>query len=41
VGEINVTSKEGEGTIFTVLLPVARDHIALSSEPHKTKSKIA
>ena len=41
LGEINVTSKEGEGTIFTVLLPVARDHIALSSEPHKTKSKIA
>jgi signal transduction histidine kinase len=31
LGEINVTSKEGEGTIFTVLLPVARDHLALSS----------
>lgn len=39
-GEISVTSKEGEGTIFRVLLPLAtNEHQTLSHDLKNTKSK--
>ncbi|MFM6906170.1 MAG: sensor histidine kinase [Acinetobacter sp.] len=40
LGEINVTSHEGEGTIFTVLLPIEREHADLCTEQHKSKAKL-
>lgn len=41
LGEINVTSHEGEGTVFTVLLPIEREHADLCTEQHKSKAKLA
>lgn len=40
LGEINVTSHEGEGTVFTVLLPIEREHADLCTEQHKSKAKL-
>lgn len=40
LGEINVTSHEGEGTVFTVLLPLEREHADLCTEQHKSKAKL-
>ena len=41
LGEINVTSHEGEGTVFTVLLPIEREHADLCTKQHKSKAKLA
>jgi signal transduction histidine kinase len=40
-GEISVSSKEGEGTTFKVLLPAASEHIDECVEQPKTKAKLA
>ena len=40
-GEISVSSNEGEGTIFKVVLPAANEPIDLCVEQHKTKAKLA
>ena len=40
-GEISVSSKEGEGTTFKVLLPVAGEHMDVCVEQPKTKVKLA
>lgn len=39
-GEISVSSNEGEGTIFKVVLPAANEPIDLCVEQHKTKAKL-
>ncbi|WAU72937.1 sensor histidine kinase [Acinetobacter sp. TR11] len=40
-GEISVSSNEGEGTIFKVVLPAANEPIDLCVEQHKSKAKLA
>ncbi|MCE1272779.1 MAG: HAMP domain-containing histidine kinase, partial [Acinetobacter sp.] len=40
-GEISVSSNEGEGTIFKVVLPAANEQIDLCVEQHKSKAKLA
>lgn len=40
-GEISVSSNEGEGTIFKVVLPAANEPIDSSVEQHKSKAKLA
>ncbi|MCU4391122.1 HAMP domain-containing histidine kinase [Acinetobacter courvalinii] len=40
LGEINVTSNEGEGTVFTVLLPIEREQVDLCTTQAKTKAKL-
>ncbi|APR69434.1 sensor histidine kinase [Acinetobacter haemolyticus] len=39
-GKISASSQEGEGTLFTVLLPVAREHVDLCVEQHKSQEKL-
>ncbi|MCH7336485.1 HAMP domain-containing sensor histidine kinase [Acinetobacter sp. NIPH 2699] len=42
LGEISASSKEGEGTLFTVLLPAAREHVDSCVEQHnKSQEKLA
>ena len=40
-GEISVSSKEGQGTTFKVLLPAASEHMDVCVEQPKTKAKLA
>jgi len=40
LGEINVTSNEGEGTVFTVLLPIEREQVDLCTDQQKSKAKL-
>ncbi|ENW95312.1 sensor histidine kinase [Acinetobacter sp. NIPH 298] len=41
LGEISASSKEGEGTLFTVRLPIAREHVDSCVEQHKSQEKLA
>ncbi|KXZ64932.1 sensor histidine kinase [Acinetobacter venetianus] len=40
-GEIDVVSKDGEGTTFKVTLPAEREHVDLCTDQHKSKAKLA
>ena len=40
-GEIDVVSKDGEGTTFKVILPAEREHVDLCTDQHKSKAKLA
>ena len=40
LGEINVSSNEGEGTVFTVLLPIEREQVDLCTDQQKSKAKL-
>ncbi|MEO3357897.1 sensor histidine kinase [Acinetobacter haemolyticus] len=39
-GKISASSKEGEGTLFKVVLPVAREHVDLCVEQNKSQEKL-